>query len=200
MRRRPRALHPLGTHFLVRTCIDRLAGDGGHTIAEAWSRRRACPWVWPRSSSGPARSSKAPLPSRRKLTRHGFRSRVRRAFAGWKTCASRKGRLETVIVELRYRSIRVLPTIGKQKRYPALTLTVLYVQERNEPADRRPTQDGGLSTNQPYLWRMRPWWRSGRSVATARSAERVVMLCTRRPGREGHPLDIGNTSQSRRCI
>src|SRR6516164_2005268 len=25
-------------------------------------------------------------------------------------------------------------------------------------------------------------------------------VCTRRPGREGHPLDIGNTSQSRRCI
>ena len=25
--------HDLGTHFLVRTCVDRLAGDGGHTIA-----------------------------------------------------------------------------------------------------------------------------------------------------------------------
>jgi len=24
----------LGTHFLVRTCVDRLAGDGGHTIAD----------------------------------------------------------------------------------------------------------------------------------------------------------------------
>jgi hypothetical protein len=30
----------LGAHFLVRTCVDRLAGDGDHTIAdemEAWS-------------------------------------------------------------------------------------------------------------------------------------------------------------------
>jgi hypothetical protein len=26
--------HDLGTHFLVRTCVDRLAGDGEHTIAE----------------------------------------------------------------------------------------------------------------------------------------------------------------------
>ncbi len=25
--------HDLGTHFLVRTCVDRLAGDGDHTIA-----------------------------------------------------------------------------------------------------------------------------------------------------------------------
>src|SRR6516162_3090140 len=27
---------------------------------------------------------------KKKLTRHGFRSRTRRAFAGWKTCASRQ--------------------------------------------------------------------------------------------------------------
>ena len=59
-----------------------------------------------------------------------------------------KGRLETAIVELRYRSIRVLPPIAKQKRYPALTLTVLYVQERNEPADR-PKIDWKLITNLP---------------------------------------------------
>src|SRR5580765_5434791 len=26
--------HDLGTPFLVRTCVDRLAGDGGHTIAD----------------------------------------------------------------------------------------------------------------------------------------------------------------------
>lgn len=27
----------LGTHFLVRTCVDRLAGDGGHTVADEMS-------------------------------------------------------------------------------------------------------------------------------------------------------------------
>jgi hypothetical protein len=63
-----------------------------------------------------------------------------------------KGRLETAIVELRYRSIRVLPPIGKQKRYPALTLTVLYVQERNEPADR-PKIDWKLITDLPVTSR-----------------------------------------------
>lgn len=25
--------HDLGTHFLIRTCVDRLAGDGNRTIA-----------------------------------------------------------------------------------------------------------------------------------------------------------------------
>ena len=113
--RRPRALHPLGTHFLVRTCIDRLAGDGGHTIADEMAET--------------AVAGQYPV----------------------EVCDS-KGRLETAIVELRYRSIRVLPPIGKQKRYPALTLTVLYVQERNEPADR-PKIDWKLITDLPVTSR-----------------------------------------------
>ena len=101
----------LGTHFLVRTCVDRLAGDGGHTIADDMAQT---------------------------------------AIAGQhqvEVCDS-KGRLETAVVELRYRSIRVLPPIGKQKRYPALTLTVLYAQERNEPTDR-PKIDWKLITDLP---------------------------------------------------
>jgi hypothetical protein len=34
----------LGTHFIVRTCVDRLAGDGGHTIADEMQSApvRAC--------------------------------------------------------------------------------------------------------------------------------------------------------------
>ena len=56
--------------------------------------------------------------------------------------------IETAVVELRYRSIRVLPPIGKQKRYPALTLTVLHAQERNEPTDR-PKIDWKLITDLP---------------------------------------------------
>lgn len=62
--------------------------------------------------------------------------------------ATVKGRIETALIELRYRRIRVLPPIGKQKRYPALTLTVLYAQERNEPTDR-PKIDGTLMTDLP---------------------------------------------------
>jgi hypothetical protein len=30
--------HEEGTHFLVRTCVDRLAGEGGHTVAAAMKR------------------------------------------------------------------------------------------------------------------------------------------------------------------
>jgi hypothetical protein len=44
--------------------------------------------------------------------------------------------VETATVEIRYRSIHVLPPIGKQKRYPALTLTVLHAWEPEEPTDR----------------------------------------------------------------
>ena len=34
-------------------------------------------------------------------------------------------------------SIRVLPPIGKQKRYPALTLTVIHAEERGAPKNRK---------------------------------------------------------------
>ena len=33
--------------------------------------------------------------------------------------------------------IRVLPPIGKQKRYPALTLTVIHAEERETPKNRK---------------------------------------------------------------
>ena len=62
----------LETHFLVRTCVDRLAGDGDHTTADEMAQT---------------------------------------AIAGQhqvEVCDS-KGRLETAVVELRYRSIRVSP-------------------------------------------------------------------------------------------
>jgi len=36
---------------------------------------------------------------------------------------------DQAILEVRYRKIRVLPPIGKQKRYPALTLTVIRAEE-----------------------------------------------------------------------
>jgi hypothetical protein len=101
----------IGTHFLVRSCVDRLAGDGGHTIADEMADT---------------------------------------AIAGQhqvEVCDA-SGRTETASVELRYRSIHVLPPIGKQKRYPALTLTVLYVQERDEPTDR-PRIDWKLITDLP---------------------------------------------------
>lgn len=47
-----------------------------------------------------------------------------------------KGDLDTAAVEIRHRRIHVLPPIGKQKRYPALDLTVIYAKERGEPKNR----------------------------------------------------------------
>ena len=43
---------------------------------------------------------------------------------------------QEVTLEIRYRQIRVLPPIGKQKRYPALSLTVIHAEERGTPLNR----------------------------------------------------------------
>lgn len=101
----------LGTHFVIRTCVDRLAGDGDHTVADEM----------------------------REVEVGGLHLvEVRNS----------KGDLGTAAVEIRYRRIHILPPIGKQKRYPALTLTVLHARERDEPADR-PRIDWKLITDLP---------------------------------------------------
>jgi hypothetical protein len=105
----------LGTHFIVRSCVDRLAGNGGHTIA--------------------SEMDEVPV--------QGVHSvEVRDG----------KGRLGSASVELRYQRVHVLPPIGKQKRYPALTLTVIHAKERAAPADR-PAIDWKLITDLPVLTR-----------------------------------------------
>ena len=101
----------LGTHFLVRSRVDRLAGNGDHTLADGMSD--------------------VPVQGRHLVeVRDG------------------KGRIDTAAVELRYRSGRVLPPVGEQKRYPALTLTVVQAEEPAEPADR-PAIDWRLITDLP---------------------------------------------------
>lgn len=89
----------LGTHFLVRACVDRLAGDGQHTIADELKEVKV-------------------------KGRHQVEVR------------SRNGEVSHAVVELRYRRIQVLPPIGKQKRYPALSLTVIHARERRKPRNR----------------------------------------------------------------
>src|SRR5260370_42520702 len=76
----------IGTHFLVRTCGERLAGDGDHTVADEMGET---------SVNGE------------------HRIEVR----------DDKGDLGEAILEVRYRRTRILPPCGKQKRYPARTLT-----------------------------------------------------------------------------
>jgi hypothetical protein len=49
---------------------------------------------------------------------------------------SKKGEVGEAVLELRYRRIRVLPPVAKQKQYPALMLTVLHATERNPPKGR----------------------------------------------------------------
>jgi Transposase DNA-binding len=89
-----------GTHFLVRTCVDRLAGDGGHTIADEMEEV---------------------------AVKGLHRIEVKDG----------NGDPEEAILEIRYRKIRVLPPVGKQKRYPALTLTVIHAEERGAPKNRK---------------------------------------------------------------
>lgn len=93
----------LGAHFLVRTCVDRLAGDGGHTIAVEMEEQAV-----------------------RGLHHVEMRNE--------------KGDLIKVSLELRFKRILVQPPIGKQKRYPALSLTIIHASERNAPKGRKPLE------------------------------------------------------------
>jgi hypothetical protein len=95
--------HELGTHFVVRTCVDRLAGDGQRTIADEMDEV---------------------------------------AVKGLHRIETRDehGEICRATLELKYRRIRVLPPIGKQKQYPELNLTVIHAVERNAPKGRKPIE------------------------------------------------------------
>lgn len=99
------------THFLICTCVNRLAGDGGHTVADTMR--------------------KAPVRGRHRITVED---------EDRKPCEA--------ILEIKCERLRVLPPIGKQKRYPALELTVIHATERKTPA-KRPKVDWKLVTDLP---------------------------------------------------
>ena len=107
----------MGAHFLVRTCVDRLAGDGGHTIAVEMEEQAV-----------------------RGLHHVEMRNE--------------KGDLIKVSLELRFKRILVQPPIGKQKRYPALSLTSIHASERNAPKGRKPLE-WKLMTDLPVRARKR---------------------------------------------
>jgi hypothetical protein len=48
----------------------------------------------------------------------------------------RHGHPVEAILELRYRRVRLLPPVAKQKDYPPVELTVIYAQERGKPTNR----------------------------------------------------------------
>lgn len=103
----------LETHFLVRTCVNRLAGDGRHTIADEMTEVKA--------------------------------QGVHRVVIG---IGKSSGQSDIAELELRYKQIRVLPPIGKHKRYPTQTLTVIHATERTAPTGR-PRIDWKLITDLP---------------------------------------------------
>ena len=98
-----------GTKFLLRTCVDRLAGDGEHTIATEMAEVD-CKGL--------------------------HRVEVR----------DRHGNVSEAVLELKFRRILVQPPLYKQRRYPALELTVLHATERGKPRGRDPI-DWKLITN-----------------------------------------------------
>src|SRR5215468_3427176 len=92
-----------GTHFLVRTCVDRLAGQGKTTVAKKMARE-------------PIRGS------------HEVEVR------------DDHGRASTARVYLRFCRMTIHPPVGKQNRYPPLSLTVIHAHERGTPEGRGPIQ------------------------------------------------------------
>jgi hypothetical protein len=47
------------------------------------------------------------------------------------------GEVVKVALDVRFKRIRVLPPIGKQKRYPSLALTVIHAVEPSAPKGRK---------------------------------------------------------------
>lgn len=90
-----------GTHFLIRTCVDRLAGDGNHTIEDEIGLCRV-----------------------KALHRIAVKDR--------------NGQESSANLEIRYKTVHVLPPIGKRSRYPELKLTVLHATEQGTPKNRDP--------------------------------------------------------------
>jgi hypothetical protein len=101
----------LGTHFIVRSCVDRMAGDGDQKLYALMDevKIQGCHEVDVRDS---------------------------------------KGNLVKASVEIFYRTLRIMPPIGKHKRYPALTLTAIHAREKSVP-EHRARIDWRLLTNLP---------------------------------------------------
>ncbi len=93
------AAQEAGTHFLVRTSVNRLAEEGWTTVAEEMAAV---------------------------AVKGLHRLEVR----------DKKGQVSTVVLELKYHRLRILPPVGKRRRYQALTLTVIHAQEQGTPQGR----------------------------------------------------------------
>jgi hypothetical protein len=88
-----------GSHFLVRSCANRRAGDGTTRLEAEMAAVRV---------------------------KGAHRIAVR----------DRHGNETHATLALRYRRVRLLPPVAKQKDYPPIEVTVIYAQERGTPQDR----------------------------------------------------------------
>jgi hypothetical protein len=89
----------LNTHFLVRTCVNRLAGEGDHTIEDEMDDVRV-------------------------KGQHRF------------NIATKDNTLEKIILDIKYKRIKVLPPVGKQKKYPGIMVSVIHAEEHDIPKGR----------------------------------------------------------------
>jgi len=89
----------LGTNFLIRTCVNRLAAAGAHTVAARMKRAKV-------------------------KGRHRIQARTK------------AGEFYEAELAIKYEQLQVRPPIGKQKEYPALTLTVIHALEQGTPRGR----------------------------------------------------------------
>jgi hypothetical protein len=89
------------THFLIRTCVDRLAGTGNTTIARKMQRE--------------------PIQGTHQVE-----------------ILDAKRRPIQVELQLRFSQMTVRPPIGKHRKYPPLSLTVIHAWDRGKPKGRKP--------------------------------------------------------------
>lgn len=94
------AAQDASTHFLLRSCANRRAEDGGITRMETLMDEVRIKGL--------------------------HRIEVR----------DRNGRPTEAVLELRYRRVRLLPPVAKQKNYPSIEVTVIYAHERGTPKNR----------------------------------------------------------------
>jgi len=101
------ATQELGSHFVVRTCVNRLAGNGKHTVATEMAEV---------------------------------------AVAGYHRFEIGDGKWAKLA--LKFKRVNMLPPIGKARRYPPLSLTVIHANEVDPPEGRKPI-DWKLLTDLP---------------------------------------------------
>jgi len=93
------ATQEIRTHFLVRTCVDRLAEDGNVTISEQMKN-------------------------------------IKTEGIHCITVKDKSGESRMATLHIQYCRMKVLPPIGKQKHYPALSLTFIRAREDQAPEGR----------------------------------------------------------------